>query len=60
MNIDLLYVYGILYYLRPFKKTGFPASTVYTGADPGFLVSGGVEFFSKAWGRGAALRPPLG
>ena len=33
---------------------------LFTGADPGILVSGGVEFFSKAWGHGAAFRPPLG
>ena len=29
-----------------------------SGADPGILVRGGVDFFSKAWGLGAALRPP--
>ena len=31
------------------------------GADPGILVKGGggVDFFSKAWSLGAALRPPV-
>ena len=31
-----------------------------SGADPGILVSGGVELFSKAWGHGAALRRGVG
>ena len=32
-----------------------------SGGDPGILVGGGGRgFFSKAWGLGAALRPPVG
>ena len=32
-----------------------------SGADPGILVRGGAWiFFSKAWGLGAAWRPPMG
>ena len=32
-----------------------------SGADPGILVGGGAWiFFSKAWGPGAALTPPVG
>ena len=34
--------------------------TFYQGADPGILVRGGVDFFSKAWGLGAAFRPLVG
>ena len=32
------------------------------GADPGIKAGGGGRgfFFSKAWGLGAALRPPVG
>ena len=30
-----------------------------SGADPGILV-GGAWIFSKVWGLGAALRPPMG
>ena len=32
----------------------------FSGADPGFLVRGGVDFFSKALGLGVTLRPPMG
>ena len=32
----------------------------HSGADPGIWLGGSVDFFSKAWGMGAALRPPSG
>ena len=31
-----------------------------SGADPGILVRGGVDFFFKGMGFGARLRPPVG
>ena len=42
------------------QLSDFPNIHVVSGADPGILVRGGVDFFSKAWGSGPALRSPVG
>ena len=43
------------------KNFTYELSTQHSsGADPGILVRGGVGFFFKGMGFGAALRPPVG
>ena len=52
-----------LQFKYPREATGrftFTIKQHITGADPGILVRGGVDFFSKAWGSGPALRSPVG
>ena len=60
-KIKSVYVTVVLSNHRiPHLKIGWKYDVKLSGADPGILVRGYGIFFSKAWGLGTALRPPVG